>query len=286
MSIGYEVTMTPLQLLALYNSIANNGVMMKPMFVSQIQDGGTIVNKFDPVVLNPTVCSAETTRQLKSLMEGVVERGTATILKGSPYKIAGKTGTALVADRNKGYSQKIYNASFVGYFPADDPKYSCIVVVNNPTSGKIYGGAVAAPVFKEIADKVYATQLDIHKIESGKINRSPGIPRIMDGSYDDLKKCFAAVNYAVDIPSISPWVKSDTAENKIEFKPFAFGTDTIPDLTGMSARDALFILEKIGMKPLIRGKGTVSAQSIQPGSPVIIGNEIILFLKNDQDEDS
>ena len=159
MSIGYELTITPLQTLTLYNAIANNGVMVKPMFVSEIKDGGNIIKKFKTEIISDKIVSQSTVDSAQSLLEGVVIRGTAKrAFKNSPYKVAGKTGTAQIAS-NGNYNKKQYNASFVGYFPADNPKYSAIVVINNPTNGKYYGSGVAAPVFKEISDNLYSTSI-------------------------------------------------------------------------------------------------------------------------------
>ncbi|MEJ2595808.1 MAG: penicillin-binding protein 2, partial [bacterium] len=141
MSYGYELRLTPLQLLTFYNAVANNGKMVKPIFVTEIRDGVSVRKTFGPEVINPQIASAETIRQAKSLLEGVVIRGTGkNVFSGSPYRIAGKTGTAKIASGGK--YNKEYNASVVGYFPADNPKYSCIVVINKPTAGKYYGGSV------------------------------------------------------------------------------------------------------------------------------------------------
>jgi cell division protein FtsI (penicillin-binding protein 3) len=143
MSIGYEVLQTPLQILAFYNAIANDGVMVKPK----------IEKEFPTVVLNNQVCSKETVDKAKLLLEGVVEHGTASNLKHANYKIAGKTGTAQIAKDGS------YQASFVGYFPAEKPRYTCIVVVDSPSIAVFYGNLVAGPVFKEISDKVYSTHI-------------------------------------------------------------------------------------------------------------------------------
>jgi cell division protein FtsI (penicillin-binding protein 3) len=281
MSIGYELTLTPLQMLTLYNAIANNGVMVKPQFVSEIREGGNVVKKFDPYVINPQVCSPGTVQQARTLLEGVVTNGTGSILKDSTYKIAGKTGTALVADGAKGYTEKKYNASFVGYFPADNPKYSCIVVVNRPEAGKIYGGAVAAPVFKEIADKVYATQLDIHDQEDHNFFTKTFLPATAKGNYRDLHNSLSAMSYAVKLPSQDPeWVAMDSSRTGIVLLAAAYGTDTIPNLAGFTAKDAVFMLEKAGLSPVIHGKGVVLSQSLPAGTPLIKGNEIILTLEN------
>jgi cell division protein FtsI (penicillin-binding protein 3) len=281
MSIGYEVTITPLQTLTFYNAIANNGVMVKPLFVSEIREGGKTIQKFDPVVINPSVCTPATLQQVRSLLEGVVNNGTAKSLKDSTYKIAGKTGTALVAEGSKGYSGKKYNASFVGYFPADNPKYSCIVVVNRPEAGKIYGGAVAAPVFKEISNKVYATQLDIHDQDDRKYFREKYLPAAAKGDYYDLQNSLAAMSYAVKLPSRNPeWAAMDSSSIGMILQPTFFGTDTIPNLSGLTAKDAVYMMEKAGMSPVIHGKGLVFSQSLPPGSPMLKGSEIILTLQD------
>ena len=232
MSIGYEVLMTPLQILAFYNAVANNGTMVRPMFVKEIRNAGKTVKKFETVILNKSICSKRTIDTVKSLLEGVVERGTARSLRNTSCKIAGKTATAQVAD-TAGYIKGLYNASFIGYFPADNPKYSCIVVVNNPRHGLYYGGNVAAPVFKDIAEVVYATELDIHDpIEN----------------YDSDKEQF--------LPEVS----------KIHYK---IAKNEIPDFRGMNLRDATFLAESLGIRiKNVNGKGKVVSQSITSGSSI------------------
>jgi cell division protein FtsI (penicillin-binding protein 3) len=203
------------------------------------------------------------------------------VLKDSTYSIAGKTGTALVADGAKGYSEKKYNASFVGYFPADNPKYSCIVVVNRPEAGKIYGGAVAAPVFKEIADKVYATQLDIHDQKERVVFSKQYLPAAGKGNYQDLKTSLLAMSYPVMMPSHNPeWAAMDSSRAGIVLQPAYIGTDTIPYLGGLTAKDAVYLLEKAGLSPVIQGKGVVSEQSLAAGSPLISGSEILITLSD------
>jgi cell division protein FtsI (penicillin-binding protein 3) len=279
MSIGYELTLTPLQILTFYNAIANNGVMVKPLFVSEIREGGQVTRKTEPVVLNPSVCSPATLTQARILLESVVTNGTASLLKDSIYSVAGKTGTALIADGALGYTVKKYNASFVGYFPADNPKYSCIVFVNRPESGKIYGGAVAAPVFKEIADKVYATQLDIHDQEERNFFVVKSYPSTAKGSFHDLYTSLSAMSYAIRKPSNIPeWAVIDSARAGIVFQEAMYNMDTIPDLTGMTGKDAVYMMEKAGIASIIEGKGTVSLQSLPSGTPLQPGLEIILTL--------
>lgn len=279
MSIGYEVQMTPLQILTLYNAIANNGVMVKPMFVKEIQQGGQTLKRFGPTVIDSSICSAYTVDLVRSLLLGVVEEGTGSYVKNDVYKVAGKTGTALIADNNKGYATKIYNASFVGYFPADDPKYSCIVFVNRPKKGKIYGGSVSAPVFKEIADKVYATHVEIHPTEKKPSLAERMIIDSLPGNQNEIAYCLRSM----DLPFKSPgenieWVYTNPGEYRVMLEPIEIFADTIPDLRGWSAKDAVYLLEKLGITPILEGRGRVEAQSVEPGSKAIKGTEMIINL--------
>ncbi|HEV2354965.1 MAG TPA: penicillin-binding protein 2, partial [Puia sp.] len=165
MAFGYEVLVSPLQTLTLYNAVANNGRMMKPYLVSAIQDAGITVKEQQPTVVIQNICSGSTLRQLQECLQGVCKdpEGTAHgLFEHSFYPVAGKTGTALVADGKRGYADHVYQSSFVGYFPADHPKYSCIVVIKNHPFAKIYFGAkVAGPVFKELADKLMSLDPDV-----------------------------------------------------------------------------------------------------------------------------
>jgi len=278
MSIGYSLLITPLQTLAFYNAIANDGVMVKPMMVKEIRQAGRVIETFDTEVINRKICSQSTIDSAKSLLEGVVEKGTATNLRNKHYQIAGKTGTAQIADEHRGYEKKIYNASFVGYFPADKPKYSCIVVVNDPAQGKYYGGSVAAPVFKEIADKVYATNLDIYQEVEEEVTVQQ-LPRLMYGSHGDISWLCEELNIPVSpMSDVSEWVVNFHEDEGIRFAPRVIKDNVVPNVKGMNARDAIFILEQLGLKATISGHGKVREQSVLPGSRVNRGQEIILKL--------
>ena len=172
MSIGYEMALTPLHILTFYNAVANNGKMMLPIFSTDIlKDGKTVIKK-KPKILNSSICSKTSISQVFNLLKGVVENGTAKNIYTDQYKIAGKTGTSVTnyVDKNKEDYIKKYRASFVGFFPADKPKYSCIVVVDNPKNGQVYGSKVAAPIFKDLADKVFATDMSLHEPIKSKKN--------------------------------------------------------------------------------------------------------------------
>lgn len=282
MSIGYEVALTPLQLLTLYNAVANNGKMVKPLFVKEIRKNGQCVQNISPVIINPAICSPATLEKIKILLEGVVERGTANSLKNPVYKIAGKTGTAQVAQDNKGYKQgsnKVkYKGSFVGYFPADNPLYSCIVVINNPSKGKYYGGTIAAPVFKEIADRVYANIKDISN-PPPKDTSGTGIPYANAGAAKDIEEVYSYFNIkAKPVNEAVKWARPMTDSAKITLMPQYVIKGTMPDVRGMGIKDAVFLLEQMGLRVVVNGKGSVVKQSIQPGQFYAKGSIVIIDL--------
>ncbi len=278
LSFGYELQLTPLQTLAFYNAVANDGKLMKPMFVTEVRDGISTKKKFKPQVINKKIASENTIDLAQSLLEGVIERGTGrNVFKDSPYKIAGKTGTAKIAGKG-GYKNE-YNASFVGYFPADRPKFSCIVVINKPTRGKYYGGSVAAPAFKEIADKLYSTMLAFEFSDQDE-NITPHHPeKNIPATYPELKTIYAALNIPVaDYLHDVQWASAILIEEKLMFESAEFNEKKVPDVLGMKARDAVFLLENMGMKTRLSGRGMVKAQSVKAGSEIKKGQKINLQL--------
>ena len=284
MSIGYEVQMTPLQILTFYNAIANDGKMVKPRFVTEIRKSGELVKKYDVQVINNSICSKKTIKMAKEILEGVVEEGTGRNLKNSRYKIAGKTGTAQIANAKYGYknyeSKVSHQASFVGYFPADNPKYTCIVVVNAPSKNVYYGNLVAGPIFKEVADKVYASSIQIHDELGVKEHLAISrIPYAKDGFYDDLSKIYTELNIKTSQDGVNPkWAKVATGKEEVKIYKKKVAPIYVADVVGMSIKDALHILENQGMSVRFTGNGVVKKQSISPGEKIIKGNKIILEL--------
>jgi len=279
MSIGYELKITPLQILTLYNAVANNGQMLKPKFVKELRYHGEVVKAFKPEIILPSICSNETLKKLREMLECVVESGTATNLKGSCYKIAGKTGTAQIADASRGYKNKIYQASFVGYFPADKPKYSCMVVVSSPTKALYYGNVVAGPVFKEIADKVYATSLDIHNPINTKSVIANNLPVAKIGYKNDLTNIYNTLGYKIkDNSNSGKWAIANNVDNSVEVKKININASIVPNVVGMGLRDATYLLGNCGLNVKPVGKGKVVSQSIQGGSKIISGQTIYLVL--------
>lgn len=286
MSIGYESTITPMQTLTLYNAVANNGVMVKPMFVKEIREKGQTVEKFEPVVLNPAIAKPETIKNARKLLEGVVQSGTAKSMKNTVYTIAGKTGTAQVANAGVYNRENMtYQASFVGYFPADNPQYTCIVIVNAPSNDVYYGGLVAGPIFKQIADRVYATELEIHRPVNFATDTLNELPVVKDGLTGPT--LFAMSFLQQDVSgngSIggSSYIEVSAAQNSLQVRPSDPATrltkGIMPDVRGMNAADVVFLLENKGVRVRIRGAGTVIRQSIPAGTKIIPLTEVVLEL--------
>ena len=276
MSIGYELKMTPLQTLALYNAVANNGVFLKPQFVKYIKKGSVVQQEYEPKILNSSICSKSTLKDLKEMLEGVVERGTAKNIKARGFKIAGKTGTSKIALGSKGYGNQ-YQASFCGYFPSQDPIYSCIVVVQGPTKN-IFGSVVSGTVFKEIADKVYAQEF--HKesiIHNDSLNR---FPYSRNGNKKDFLVASKTMNIPVDDLSDkkSLLITTRTGNNAIKIISKKIQRGLVPDVVGMGLIDATFLLEKFGLFVQPVGSGIVREQSIKAGYRVNKGQKIVLQL--------
>lgn len=279
MSVGYEIQISPLQMLTLYNAVANNGVMMKPYLVKQIQEYGLPVKEFEPVVLNKKICKDKTLQSLQVILKEVVDSGTARNLRNANYTVAGKTGTAQIADEKHGYGTRVYQSSFVGYFPAENPLYSCIVVVNAPSKGVYYGAAVAAPVFKEIADKVYATDLDVHPAVALLANNSLPKPLAKAGSKSDLLYVCKALGIPNQSHGDHPWVSVESGTDiKLTDLNISEKTGVVPDVKGMGLRDALYLLEGCGLEVNVSGAGAVYTQSIPPGSNIQKGQSISIAL--------
>ena len=242
MAIGYGVSMTPLQTLAFYNAIANDGEMVKPRFIKEVKTWDRIQEKFNKEVLNPTICSKKTARIMKDIMINVVENGTASNIKIENFQIAGKTGTCWGNYGNQ--KEREYISSFAGYFPANQPKYSCIVVIHKPNKKKgYYGSTVAAPVFKTIATKIY--------------NDTPKVDYISKPLTFNQKVVNSYENY---------------------FQKARKYKTIMPDLRGMPAMDVISLLENMGLNVEIKGVGIVTKQSIKPGSKVKVNQTIRIEL--------
>jgi len=273
MSIGYEVELTPLQLLNFFNAVANDGQMMKPYLVSEIQRFGHPVQKFKPTVIDRQIASPETIRKAKILLESVVENGTAYKLKTTQYKFAGKTGTAQIDYRRFGKTKKNvkHSASFAGYFPAHHPIYSCVVVIRNPTQNGIYGGDVAGPVFREIADKCFAQKIELHRALNERPKprlASKQLPTYSVGNKDDLVKAMDYLNLTYDNYTDGQWAVLKADSDTITVYNRYISEEVVPNVVGMGLRDALYVLENLGLQVTVNGVGKVVRQSIKSGTKV------------------
>jgi cell division protein FtsI (penicillin-binding protein 3) len=281
MAIGYEVQQTPLQTLAFFNAVANNGKFVRPLFVKEIRRSGEVVKSFEPVVIKEKICSDKTLNLLKGCLEGVMKNGgTGSELTSSQFTIAGKTGTAEILSANNKYGGKgneVYQASFVGYFPANDPIYSCIVVISAP-SKDIYGAKVSGTVFAAIANKVYATKLKYHAAINEAKTKVFSIPKVLSGNKFDFINAFDFLGLKYAISEDDEWLKPVADSTKVVLKRKAIGKNTVPDLTGLSAKDAIYIIESRGMVAQINGFGKVVNQSVPAGSQVYAGGLIELTL--------
>jgi cell division protein FtsI (penicillin-binding protein 3) len=279
MSIGYEMKLSPLQTLAFYNAVANNGVKVQPIIVKEIRKADNVIQSYSTRVLNEKICSDETLKKLKTMLEGVVEHGTARNIRSADYKVAGKTGTARKVKDGK--YVKLYSTSFAGYFPADNPKYSCIVIIDSPRGVNVYGGDVAAPVFKELADKAYARDLAMHKpLQARVAPNKDSLPSIKAGSFDDLSLICNKIGISNHTAATDEeWVKVQPQMRSVKFTPNPVLAGKVPDVTGMTLRDALFILGNQQLQVQVVGAGKrVEKQSLTPGAIIEKGNKITIVL--------
>lgn len=280
MAYGYEMQITPLQMLAFYNAVANDGKYLSPIFVREIRRLGNTIERFRARVINEKICSDKTIKLAQALLEGVVIEGTGKSLASPLYKIAGKTGTAQVADANKGYRvDKKYQASFSGYFPADNPKYSMIVVVNNPRKGTYYAASVAGPVFREIADRVYISDISMYDaLKEQKFSGNLTMPEAKSGERKATQAVYKSFGIKALVASNSEYVSIDTNKGVVE-QEVRIAEGFVPDVSGMGLKDALYVTGNSGLKALVRGSGKVIRQSLEAGTRVQKGFPIVLELE-------
>lgn len=280
-SIGYELKLTPLQILAFYNAVANNGVLVKPRFVKAIRLKGRTVKEIPVEVLDSSLARPEVIAAARQMLEGVVKQGTAASLRHSPYAIAGKTGTAWVYQEGKGYTVdgvRKYRASFVGYFPAENPRYTCLVMITDPKGPLYYGGTLSAPVFKAAADRIYATAFDLHKPFNAK-----GMA-INDTNHPKVKTGNALMSAVVlnHLNITNGFSQQGGRIIKAIFDRYRFKArevqltpaNVLPDLRGFAPRDAVALIEKKGGRPVLEGRGIVKEQDPQPGT-VLVRNQTV-----------
>lgn len=278
MAIGYEVRFSPIQILTFYNAIANDGILVSPKLVKAFKVNGMIEEKIYDQTPNEPICSQNTLKQVKEVLESVVEHGTAKIINNPNYKIAGKTGTAKYWGEEKQTIVDEYRASFVGYFPADNPKYSCMVVINMP-KGDYYGSMVAAPVFKKISDKLFAVDSEL-AYKKDKPNKNNLLPVSKNGFTYETNMVFSTLNIKTESGNEmkSDWIFTETGNKSVKFSENNIRVNIIPKVLGMGAKDAVFLLESLGLEVNIKGRGEVKKQSPVAGKIFTKGEKVYIEL--------
>jgi len=280
MSFGYAIQVSPLHTLTLYNAIANNGRMMKPYLVNSIRSNGIMLKQFSPTVMEENICSASIAQEAKQSMELVISEGTGKpAFKNMPFAVAGKTGTAHVADGNIKYFDMVYQASFVGYFPANDPQYSCIVVIRTkPHAALHYGGQLSAPVFREVATKIYAMYVQKKDPSTYAVKKDSTI-YFYAGSAADIKNVYKTLNVSYsDSVQQNEWSNVYASNYEPVIRTNTVKPQTMPNVKGMGLKDALYLLENMGLKVMVKGKGKIVTQSIVPGTSLAKGITVMLEL--------
>ncbi|NJC25287.1 penicillin-binding transpeptidase domain-containing protein [Neolewinella antarctica] len=279
LAFGYESRLTPLQTLTFFNSVANNGRYMKPYLVEELRREGKSVERFKPTVVEENIASQTTIEQLQSLLEGVVDRGTARKLKSDQYRFAGKTGTSQQNYGKRG--KKKYQASFAGYFPAENPKYSIIVVIFNPSQGAYYGGEVAGPVFREIADNIYNSMIEVHE----PLNQGPRpvlyasqLPDKDVGFTTEIETILRYVNVSTDSITQTEMAEVRSSDERVSLQATRPGNPVYPDVRGMRLRDAIYVLENAGHVVQPKGVGRVTKQVWQSDVGSGKGKNVTLVL--------
>jgi cell division protein FtsI (penicillin-binding protein 3) len=256
--------------------------MMQPYLVNAIKEDGITVKEFLPKVVNPAICSKETLQALRESLEGVVLNGTGKSLKNNNYSIAGKTGTALVANGNRGYADKIYQSSFAGYFPADNPQYTIIVVIKNkPHAAKFYGASVAGPVFKEIADQLFTLKVTQPKshMQYASFGTADSNAYSYAGYTKDLKKVSSHLAVPVsEAEGKSNYGKISKQANQNILSRQNISMKQMPSLEGMGLKDVVYLCENLGLKVNVRGRGKAIAQSINAGQSIARGQSVSVQL--------
>jgi len=284
MSVGYETQIPPIYTLAFYNSIANDGKLIRPFFVKSISKNGQIVKEFKTEIINPTICKPTTLRDIRSTLLGVVENkmGTAQCVRSKYVRIAGKSGTAQISQGKGGYKTggTKHQVSFCGYFPYENPRYTCIVVMRQPGIGYPSGGTMTGSVFKNIAERVIAlnsnrkpTHFDRDSIDEGHL-----IPIAKAGYYKPLQTIMAEMKLPLTASS-TDWVKAFAEIKQTRVEPIAVKKDIIPNLDGMGAKDAVYILENMGLNVQVTGRGKVVSQNLKAGTLARKGRSILINLQ-------
>ncbi len=276
MSFGYETKIPPIYMLMFYNGIANNGKMIKPFIAKKVMQNGRTIKEFETEVINPSMCKDTTLIEIKKMLIGVLENGTAKDVRSKFFQIAGKTGTALIAGGG-GYSG--YYVSFCGYFPAENPKYTCFVGIRKP-KGVPSGGRQAGMVFKNIAEQTYLRKTLLTAEEMPADSIHPKTPILKNGNWDNSISVLSSLNYnTTNMSKSADWIKINYDSTGFQTQKIDINNKLVPNVLGMGARDAVYLLEKSGLRVNLTGAGKVIAQSINHGQRVVKGSTISITLQ-------
>ncbi len=281
-SIGYETEYAPLQILTLYNAVANNGTMVRPRLLEAVKFHGEVIERAQTVVINSSICNQQTLSKVQEMLRGVVDSGTASNIRNNNLPMAGKTGTAqlIVKGMKSGHS-----ASFAGYFPADNPKYSCIVVIKSPKNYSVYGRSLAAPVFRDIAEKLFAMDRDLHSDIDFNLASLPDrkqLPDSKDGSWEVLDRLFSDFNIPVGNAekAQSHYVSTVNQNGVVMLDVVPTLKAVVPNVVGMGLRDAMFLLRQKKLVVTVVGRGVVKKQSLPAETEIKGGEKITIELAN------
>lgn len=284
MSIGYETQIPPIYTLAFYNAIANNGKYIKPFIVKSISKNGHLIKTFHTETIKDQICKPSTLKDIHETLLGVLEGklGTAKNVHSEHVRIAGKTGTAQISKGKDGYKNggTSHQVSFCGYFPADDPKYSCIVVVREPKNGYASGGKMAGSIFKNVAERVMALKSERrpNSFEVDSTLSVPAAPFVKTGNYKALEQVMAVLQLPLQA-NATDWARVHTEQKTTRVEPLEIKRNVIPDLKGMGAKDAVYLLESMGLNVQVLGRGRVISQNLQPGTPARRGSIVLINLQ-------
>lgn len=281
MSFGYETQIPPIYTLTFFNAIANGGKMVRPMFTKEIMHNGKTVQSFSTEVLKSSICSDNTLAIIKDMLLGVVEQGTGKAVHSDIIRIAGKTGTAQIASGGV-YRTSGHQVAFCGYFPADEPKYSCIVVIRRPRIGYPSGGTMSGGVVKAIAEKVYASHMSFDVRDMERDSLAVMLPAAKNGNLDALENVLGKLDVSANTDSLeTKWVtsKREEGDEELHLRDLTIREGLVPNVIGMGAKDAVYLLESAGLRVVLDGMGRVSSQSMGPGTRIAKGQSIRLTLK-------
>lgn len=284
MSIGYETMIPPIYILNFYNAIANNGTMVKPKFVEAISKDGEIIKEFPTEIINPQICSDTTLHMIQTILRKVVAEGLAKPAGSTQFNVSGKTGTAQISQGKAGYRAGgvSYLVSFCGYFPSEAPKYTCLVSIQIP-HGPASGGLQAGSVFSRIAERIYAKHL-YRDIATAKDSTAILIPDVKNGDITEAAYVLRSLNIPGNSSSIplthEPiWGKANSDQSQTNLKQIKEPKSIVPNVYKMGAKDAVYLLEKLGLKVRLAGSGKVISQSIPAGASIHKGEVITLTLQ-------